>query len=284
MRRRLPIRLGGQVFGDVSDPESWIGALRRSGYTAAYCPVRDAGDDDAIAAYAKAAQDAGVVIAEVGAWSNPMSPNDEERRKAQALCKERLALADKIGANCCVNIVGSRGQQWAGHHPDNFSEETFDLIVEVTRGIIDAVKPTRSFYTLEMMQWMLPDSADSYARLLEAIDRPQCAVHLDPVNIVNSPRRFYGSGDLIRECFAKLGPHIKSCHAKDIALSEKAVVHLDEVRPGLGGLDYRTYLQELDKLDADVPLMIEHLSTEEEYALAAEHIRSVAKDVGVRIR
>jgi len=278
------MRLGGHIFGDVSEPDDWIAALRRCGYAAAYCPLRDAGDEDAIGAYADAAAEADIVIAEVGAWSNPMSPDDEERDKALALCKERLALADKIGAKCCVNIAGSRGEQWAGHDADNFSQETFDLIVEVTRSIIDAVKPTRTFYTLEMMQWVPPDSPDSYTRLLQAIDRPQCAVHLDPVNIVNSPRRFYETGDLIRECFAKLGPHIKSCHAKDVALAQKAIVHLDEVRPGLGGLDYRAYLTELDKLGPDVPLMIEHLPTEEEYALAADHIRSVAKDVGVTIR
>ncbi|MGD8241095.1 MAG: TIM barrel protein [Armatimonadota bacterium] len=278
------MRLGGHIYGDTSGPESWIAAVKASGYTAGYCPVGNVQDDDAIEAYAKAAADADIVIAEVGAWSNPMSPDDEERRKAQELCKERLTLADKIGARCCVNIAGSRGEEWAGHHPDNLTEETFDLIVEVTREIIDAVKPTRTHYTLEMMAWVFPDSADSYARLLEAVERPQCAVHLDPVNIVSSPRLFYSTGDLIRECFAKLGPHIKSCHAKDIALSQQLTVHLDEVRPGLGGLDYATYLTELDKLDPDTPLMIEHLSSEEEYELAADHIRSVADDVGVTIR
>ena len=278
------MRLGAQVFGDFSDPESWIAALKRHVYTAAYCPVKHVHDDDSIRAYADAAAKADIVIAEVGAWSNPMSPDDDQRRKALALCQERLALADKIGARCCVNIAGSRGHEWAGHHPHNLSEETFELIVEVTRSIIDAVKPTRTFYTLEMMPWVFPDSPDSYVRLLEAIERPQLAVHLDPVNIVSSPQRYYNNAALMRECFAKLGPQIKSCHAKDIALSQKLTVHLDEVRPGLGGLDYGVYLQELDKLDPDVPLMIEHLKTEEEFALASEHIRAVAKQVGATIK
>lgn len=278
------MRLGGHVFGDVSDPESWIAVLKGCGYTAAYCPLNDAQDDGAIRAYAKAAAEANIVIAEVGTWSNPMSPDEDERRKALALCQERLALADKIGARCCVNVAGSRGEKWAGHHPDNFTDDTFDRIVEVTRSIIDAVKPTRTFYTLEMMPWMYPDSPDSYVRLVRAIDRERFAVHLDPVNIICSPQRFYNNSALIRACFAKLGPHIKSCHAKDIAFSQKLTVHLDEVRPGTGGLDYRTYLQELGKLHPDTPLMIEHLPNEEEYALAAEHIRSVAKHVGVPIK
>jgi sugar phosphate isomerase/epimerase len=58
---------------------------------------------------------------------------------------------------------------------------------------------------------------------------------------------------------------------------------LDEARPGLGGLDYGVYLTELNKLDPDVPLMLEHLPNDEEFALAARYIRSVATETGVTI-
>jgi len=75
--------------------------------------------------------------------------------------------------------------------------------------IIDTVKPTRTFYALETMPWMYPDSADSYLRLLHAIDRSRFAVHLDVVNLVASPRLFYRNAALIRECVATLGSYIK---------------------------------------------------------------------------
>jgi sugar phosphate isomerase/epimerase len=78
--------------------------------------------------------------------------------------------------------------------------------------------------------------------------------------------------------------HIKSCHAKDITLAPKLTVHLDEVRPGLGKLDYRAFLLELDKLDADVPVMLEHLSTEEDYIYAGDYVRSVANEIGVHLK
>lgn len=278
------MRLGGPVFGDCSDPDKWIAGVKRHGYSAAFCPVGADASDEIVQAYASAAASADIVIAEVGAWSNPISPDEETRRKAITHCQNQLALADRIGARCCVNIAGARGEQWDGPHPDNVSKDTFSLIVDTVREIIDAVKPTRTFYTLETMPWVLPDSADSYLDLFRAIDRKQFAVHLDPVNIVNCPRRFYDTGALIRECFAKLGPFIKSCHAKDIALSGKLTLHLDETRPGLGGLDYGVYLAELSKLDPDTPLMLEHLPSEEEYKLAAQHIRSVAAETGVAIR
>ena len=199
------------------------------------------------------------------------------------MCKRCLELADRIGARCCVNIAGSRGRKWDGPCKDDLTEETFDMVVQTTRDIIDAVNPTRTFYTLETMPWMFPDSADSYVRLIRAMDRKAFGVHMDPANLVCSPQRYFNNADLIRECFAKLGPHIKSCHAKDIILREEFTVHLEEVRLGLGGLDYRTFLTELNALPPDTPLMLEHLPDEQEYALAAQHIREAADREGIAL-
>jgi len=274
------LRLGGPVFEKVRDPEPWVDALKKLGYSAAYCPVAADAGDDTVRAYETAARKANIVIAEVGAWSNPISPDEPTRKAALGKCRRQLALADRIGARCCVNITGSRGEKWDGPSPKNLTRETFDMIVETTRSIIDDVKPTRTYFTLETMPWAYPDSPDSYVRLFAAIDRQRFAVHLDPVNLVCSPQRYYGNAALIRECFKKLGPHIKSCHAKDILLHPRLTTHLDEVRPGTGGLDYATFLKELSKL-TDVPLMLEHLPNAEEYTKAAEHIRGVARDVGL---
>jgi sugar phosphate isomerase/epimerase len=278
------MRLGGPLFGDTSDPQKWVATVRRHGYSAVYCPVGDQQKDDVIAAYVTAAREADIVIAEVGAWSNPLSPDEAKRREGLALSRRRLALADKIGARCCVNISGSRGAQWDGPHPANLTDETFDMIVEMVRGVLDDVKPTRTFYTLETMPWMYPDSTDSYLRLIRAINRPQFAVHFDPVNLICSPQRFFSTGAVICEFVQKLGPHIRSCHAKDIALSGRLTTHLDEVRAGLGGLDYRAFLTEASRLDPDTPIMVEHLKTEEDYRQAVAHIRKVASDLNLRFK
>jgi sugar phosphate isomerase/epimerase len=275
------LRLGGPAFGKFEDPDAWVRLIKSLGYRAAYCPLGHNEKDDVVKACADAAKKADIIIAEVGAWSNPISPDEETRRKALTKCRESLALADRIDAKCCVNISGSRSSaRWQGPHPDNLTDETFDMIVETTRAIIDEVKPTRTHFTLETMPWAYPDSADSYLRLIKAIDRRRFAVHFDPVNLVTSPQRYFRNAELIRDFFKKLGPRIKSCHAKDILLQSKLTTHLDEVRPGLGGLDYAVFLRELSKFP-HTPLMLEHLKGPEEYRRAADHIRSVAKKTGI---
>ncbi|MBZ0300694.1 MAG: sugar phosphate isomerase/epimerase [Anaerolineae bacterium] len=278
------MRFGGPIFNNPGDPDEWVAALRNKGYSAAYCPVAYGTDGATIRAYAQAAGAADIVIAEVGAWSNPISPDDAVRQAAIEKCQQHLALADEIGAICCVNITGARGEIWDGPYADNLTDDTFDLIVETVQHIIDAVKPVRTFYTLETMPWAYPDSPDSYLSLLKAIDRPQLAAHLDPVNMISSPQRFLNNTHFLRECFQKLGPYIKSCHGKDITLSDQLTVHLDEVRPGLGSLDYRTLLREMNRLPVDTPLMLEHLETEAEYAQSAAYVRQVARDCGVAMR
>ena len=274
------MRLGGPLFQNPSNPDSWIDALRERRYRAAYCPVQHM--NDGIYDYMQAAHNADIVIAEVGVWNNPLNRDEQARRKAIDDCQQRLALSDALGALCCVNISGSRGEMWNAPDPDNLTDETFDLIVETVRTIIDAVKPTRTFYTLETMPWLYPDSADSYEKLLRAVDRKQFGVHFDPANLVNSPDRYYHNDVLIREFVSRLGPHIKSCHARDVVLTAGHLpLHLDECRPGEGYLNYRVFLQELQRVNPEMPLMLEHFTLEEDYSMAADYIRKVALDLGV---
>lgn len=274
------MRLGAPVQ-DCSTPEQWIVSLREFGYSAAYYPLDADADRQTHQRYAEAAQHADIIIAEVGAWSNPISPDDGTRNAAIEKCHVQLALADEVGARCCVNIAGSRSAKWDGPHPDNLSDDTFNLIVETVRAIIDAVNPKRSFYVLETMPWIFPDSPESYLRLVKAINRKQFAVHLDPVNMINCPRRYFNNSAFLQECFRLLGPYIKSCHAKDIILKDTLTVHLDEMRPGLGGLDYKTFLSCINQLD-DVPLMLEHLP-DEDYPHAAEYIRKTAREIDISL-
>lgn len=274
------LRLGGPVFEKYDAPDSWVRAVKKLGYRAAYCPVGLNASSEEIKAYEKAAKDADILIAEVGAWSNPISPDPNMAKEAFEKCTTSLDLADNIGAKCCVNIAGSRDKEnWAGPHPENFSDETFEMIVETTRKIIDEVKPSRTFFTLEAMPWVFPESPDAYLRLIKAIDRKSFAVHLDPVNMMVSPAVFFQNGNLIKECFKKLGPYIKSCHAKDLILKQGTYMpQFDEVRPGLGAMDYHVFLAELRNLP-EVPIMMEHLATAEEYEAGATFIRKVVGEI-----
>ena len=281
-RANRPIRLGGPIFLKSDDPVALAKEHRRLGYSAAYCPTASASDGDRVRAIRDAFAAEDVVIAEVGAWRNMLDPDLQKRAANLAYVTERLALAEAIGARCCVDIAGSfNSDRVVRPDPKNLSEEFFDLTVENCQTIIDAVKPRQTTFSIEMMGWNLPDGPDEYLRLIRAVDRQAFAVHMDVCNGVNSPRRFYRNAEFIRECFAKLGKWVVSCHAKDLAWIPEMNVHFREVVPGTGQIDYATYLRELSMLGVDAPLMLEHLQTAEEYDAGREYIRSVGARIGV---
>lgn len=280
--RSKRIRFGGPIFSKSNDPGELAREHRRLGYSAAYCPPVEINDRERIRAIEQAFARENVVIAEVGAWRNLLDPDPEKRRANLAYVTERLALADEVGARCAVDIAGSFNPDvWYGPHPKNFSREFFDATVDNCRRIIDAVKPRRAKFAIEMMGWAIPSGPDEYLQLIRAVDRKAFAVHIDVCNGINSPKRFYENAAFIRECFAKLGRWVVSCHAKDLEWVVEMNVHFREVVPGRGQIDYGAYLQELARLPVDAPLMMEHLKTPEEYAEGARYIRSVAQRLGI---
>ena len=267
------IRLGAPVFADAKDPEAFAQAHRELGYRAAFCPDVSLDDTDRIRAIETAFAKNDVVIAEVGRWYNMMDADEKKRAHNIETVTKGLALADAVGARCCVDIAGSMNKDvWYGPDPGNFSQEFFDAAVENARKIVDAVKPTRAKFSYEVMGWSVPDSPDTYLKLIKAVDREMFGVHLDPCNAINCPEKFYRNADLLNECFDKLGPWIVSCHAKDLKWEPEMNVHFVEVIPGTGAVDYTTWLKRLATLPNDVPLMIEHLSSEKDYDSARKFI------------
>lgn len=277
------MRFGGFIFKKWSTPEEWAAAAKEAGYSAVYFPVDSTADLKTIDGYKDAAKAADLVICEIGVWNNTLDRNEEKRKNNIEYAVHQLELADYVGANCCVNIAGSYSEQWDGPHKDNLTPYAFDEIVRTTQTIIDRVNPKHTAYSLEPMPWMYPNTADSYLDLIKAIDRKGFAAHLDPVNIICSPELYYKNSDVLREWFDKLGPHIRSCHAKDIRLSGKLTVHLDECRPGTGELDYRTYLECMSKLDDNVCLMLEHMTEEIDYIEATRHLKALASEMKLNL-
>jgi len=280
------MRFGGPVFIDTQEIAAFISKHKEKGFRACYCPgwLTPTSSDAQFSEAAQALAEADIVAAEVGAWCNCLDPNPEVRERNISYVIGQLQVAERLGARCCVDYSGSFSPDHpAGPHVDDLSQRAFDEVVANTQRIIDAVNPQRTYFTLEMMQWAWPDSPDAYLDVMRAVDRPAFAVHLDAVNVIASPRSYYHNADVVRECVTKLGPHIRSAHAKDCTMSDEYLVHIRECMMGEGHMDYVTVLRGLDGLEDDVPLMLEHLASEAEYDQAAAHVRRVAEEAGVRL-
>lgn len=274
------MRLGGPAFDIPEEPQALVDYHKANGFSAAYMKRIDdkTKRDEIVSAYAEA----NIIVAEFGGYGINILETDSTLRQKNfdEIC-DRLAYADETGIRCCVIHGGSyETGGWGKPNPENFSGRAFEDTVKAVQTIVDKVQPTRAKLVMETEKYVFPDDPDIYLQLIEAIDRDGFGVHLDPINIVSSPKLLYTNGTFIKECFDKLGSHIVSCHSKDVTTIDRYPYHITETYTGDGQLDYDVYLTELSKLDDDIPMMIEHLNAEQ-LPLARDFLLQKADALGL---
>ena len=280
------MRLGGTVSGNFSGPEEWERLLVKSRFRAVTAPFNCDTPESETDAYRAACERHDVLIAEVGVWNNVFDPDPARAAAAVEYAVKQLKLADRTGVRCCVKIAGTAGTAgWDAADRSNFTDETYERIIRSVREIIDRAEPKYAFYTLEPMPWMIPDSPDVYLQLIRDVDRLQFGAHMDFVNMINCPRRYLAPEKFISECFTKLGPMIRSTHLKDSRMDpNRLTAMLEECSPGEGSLDFAKVLKILDEqLPAEAPVLLEHMTTFEEYERAYNYVAAVAAENGIGI-
>lgn len=259
-----------------STPQEWAARHKALGLEAVVFPIDHLAGEETVQAYKAAADEAGLSIAEVGIWRNTLAAAPDVRRCWTDYAIGQLRMADAIGAACCVNVVGTPyGPRWDGGYRDNFSDELWRMAVKMVREIIDAVHPVKTKFCIESMPWMIPSSPDEYVRLTEDIDRPEFGTHLDVVNMITTPRRYFYNDEFLEECFSKLKGTIVSCHLKDIRLKEEYTFQLEECACGAGSLDLPLYARLATTENPRMPMIIEHLDSDEEYEASVRYVRQI---------
>ena len=257
-----------------TSPQDWAAKHKALGLKTVNFPLDYKAGEEKIMAYKKAADEAGLTIAEVGVWRNTLAADPTERQLWIDYAVEQLKMADRIGARCCVNVVGTPyGPRWDGGYRENFSQELWSMAVKMIQEIIDRAAPSHTKFSIESMPWMIPSSPDEYLRLVEKVNRPAFGAHLDVVNMITDPRRYFYNDEFLDECFTKLNGQICSCHLKDINLKEEYTFQLEECVCGKGTLDIELYAKLATAQDPAMPMIIEHLTSDEEYIQSVEYVR-----------
>jgi UDP-N-acetylmuramoylalanine-D-glutamate ligase len=179
MNKETTMYLGISSSLAHTTPQDWAAKHKALGLKTVNFPVDYTAGEETYMAYKAAADAAGLTIAEVGVWRNTLAADLTERQKWIDYAVEQLKMADRIGARCCVNVVGTPyGPRWDGGYRENFSEEAWTMAVKIIQEIIDRAAPTRTKFSIESMPWMIPSSPDEYLRdSQETIIRGLSAFH-----------------------------------------------------------------------------------------------------------
>jgi sugar phosphate isomerase/epimerase len=283
------MRLGANLLqARFDDPEQLAEHYRAHGFRAAYfpeyvaCTSKDTGE---LAKIREAFEKRDIVIGELGAWGNPFHPDPETAMENVAYIIDRLAMADEVGARCAAQMVGNRlAGKPVGLGPENMSDEFYELSVDMTRHIVDQVKPRRAKLGFETFPFNFLHSTDMYVKYLRDIDRPQyVTAHLDAINLISSPLLYFSSGAVMRDAVKRLAPFgIAAMHLKDLIMHPREPnTHLEEVALGQGGIDIRALLKAVQEfLPVDTPVLMEHLP-DAQYDEVLPVVIEMGKSVGV---
>lgn len=265
------MRLG--ISSSLNEPNAgkWAERMREMGCKCVVFPLDCTADKETVKEFVKASKENDLLIAEVGIWRNVLAADKEERKRNFKYALGQLALAEEIGAKCCVNVAGAFGERWDGGYRENFTTEAWQETVKSVQSIIDEVKPKKTKFAIESMPWMYPSGPEEYKKLMEDVGRDEFAAHLDVINMVNCPKRYFFFEEFLEECFRILGKDIVSCHLKNSVLLEGYTFQLKECAPEEGKLNLEKYVELAHKTDSNMPMIIEHLADDEAYAVSMKY-------------
>ena len=278
-----PIRIAMKVFDRKNEsPEETVRRIRKMGYTSINTQPSQWTDAELVEMRA-ALKKYDVTVFEVGVYTNIIHHDRATRQKNLKRAALRIEEADKIGCPMVGTCTGTRDTgSYIGMHPDNWTKETWKLTVDSVKQILRDTAGMKAALGIEAQVTTNIDSPKAHRRLIDDVGDPRCVVNLDPVNMC-CLANYYHTTELINECFDLLGENILGCHAKDTYIwPDQQTVHVQEVCPGKGVMDYEMFLVRMSRMKWPRALCHEHLEPDE-YSVAKEYIEKVAAKVGVKI-
>jgi len=240
-------------------------------------------DWDEVRRVGQVCREAGLEIAQAnGRYNDLVTPDNVVRAEGVRAFQALL----RIGRAWDVQTVyvrpgglNSRGSWWP--HPENRAPQTFDRLVQSLRQVCETAETEGVTIAIEGHVLSVLYSAQRIRDVLDAVGSPALKFNLDPVNFVGSVADVYDTPAVIDELFDLLGDDIVAMHAKDCALRDALVLHIDEVTPGEGTMDYELLLRRFDASCPDGYVLIEHL-TQEFVPAAQQAILAAANRAGLR--
>lgn len=280
------MRLGGYFRANsIVDLEPLCEQLDRYGLSAIPGPadLTELSDEEC-AAFGERARSLNLVVGQVGAGVNLMTPDLDVRTARIDKVRQTLAKAEIMGCASTIVLVGSRhpSDHFLAPHPYMFTEECKAEYRGIILQILDGLDLVGTRLAIEPWPNSFFYQPEEIRDFIDSVGHPALALQLDQMNMV-SHKDFFGTTSLIDRTFDLLADRVVSVHLKDLRWDHSHMfLKWDEVHIGDGVMDYDTYLKRLADLPADTPCYCEHMSTEADYALNFARLHQLAGQLGVR--
>lgn len=212
---------------------------------------------------------AGKTIPLIGAYFNPVHPNEEKITKGKAVFMDYLEHAHRLGCEVVGSETGSyNGDKWT-YHPQNRTEEALNRVINTFAELADFAKSQRAFIGMEGAFGHVCWNVKTLDRAVKAIGRDNIRIIFDLYNYLDGSNvgQMY---DILHEGLETFGDNIQVFHIKDCVVQPDG--SLKQVGVGKGMFDYSKIIPEIRRVCPDANLVFEG-TTGDDIPYAAAHIR-----------
>lgn len=220
---------------------------------------------------ARALDQAGKTIPLIGAYFNPVHPNEEKIKTGIGVFKDYLRTASAFGCDIVGSETGSyNGDKWT-YHPQNRTEEALNRVISVFSDLCGYAEEQGAFVGMEGAFGHVCYDVKTLQRAVKAIGAGNIRIIFDLYNYLDKSNvdKMY---DILSEGLQTFGDRICVFHIKDCVIAEDGT--LKQCGVGKGIFDYARILGEIRKVCPDANLVFEG-TTGEDLPYAVSHMKSI---------
>ena len=217
---------------------------------------------------------ADVKIPLIGAYFNPVHPNEEKISRGLAIFKDYLDVAARLGCDTVGSETGSyNGDPWI-YHPMNHSDEALDRVVATFASLADYAAERGTYIGMEGAFGHVCHTPERLYEAVRRIGRENVRIIFDLYNYldISNVDDAYGILERGLEIF---GRDILLFHVKDFVIEGDG---LRQCGVGRGVLDYRKILSKIYNSNPDAILVLEG-TTGEDIGYAVSYLRKIINEI-----
>lgn len=213
----------------------------------------------------------GLTVPLIGAYFNPVHPDEGKIANGVAVFKDYLSHAKELGCEIVGSETGSyNGDKWT-YNPQNRTEEALERVIKTFSELCDFAKEQGVFVGMEGAFGHVCYNVKTLDRAVKAIGRDNIRIIFDLYNYLDKSNvdKMY---DILDEGLETFGKRICVFHIKDCRIAEDGT--LKQCGVGQGIFDYEKIIGKIKKVCPDANLVFEG-TTGGDIPIAVRHLKNI---------
>ena len=210
----------------------------------------------------------------IGAYFNPVHPNEEKITRGISVFKDYLDVAEDIGCETVGSETGSyNGDPWI-YHPMNHSDEALDRVVKTFGELADHAAKRGRYIGMEGAFGHVCHTPERLYEAVRRIGKDNIRIIFDLYNYldISNVDQAY---DILDRGLSIFGDNILLFHIKDFVIADGK---LKQCGVGKGVLDFNRILRKIHNHNPDAILVLEG-TVGEDIDYAVSHLRAKIKEI-----